>query len=278
MINLKFFRHVFCFVIINVICCYQVINAQFTLEHTFEASDISTTTLTNFSNNIAMNVSYYTIYNKSTNQVKLYNEDYSLFKSITITPPTNYRIFGIGTGGTSNPVFVMNDKTTFFVTFMIENITDINTATNLRLYNEDGIIVKDFGYGASVTAVFHTTKKGLLRLAIIRDKAISASSPRTYETEIYSVEGINTTGSISIKSNENILFAYPNPANSTISLPYQLKQGEKSSINIFNLNGQLIETKQIDSNFDKILLNVSNYAKGMYLYEVNGISKKFIVN
>jgi len=71
---------------------------------------------------------------------------------------------------------------------------------------------------------------------------------------------------------------YPNPANTTITLPYQLKQGEKSAMHIYNINGQLVETKQVDYVFDKILLNVSSYASGTYFYEVNGVSNKFIVN
>ena len=51
-----------------------------------------------------------------------------------------------------------------------------------------------------------------------------------------------------------------------------------SIMNIFNTKGQLIEAKQIDFSFDKILLNISNYSKGVYLYEVNGISKRFVVD
>ena len=46
---------------------------------------------------------------------------------------------------------------------------------------------------------------------------------------------------------------------------------------ISNIQGQLVELKQIDYVFDKIILNVSNYSKGVYIYEVNGVSNKFVV-
>ena len=48
-------------------------------------------------------------------------------------------------------------------------------------------------------------------------------------------------------------------------------------MNIFNINGQLIESKKIGYDFDKILLDVSGYAKGMYIYEVKNVSNKFVV-
>ncbi len=46
-------------------------------------------------------------------------------------------------------------------------------------------------------------------------------------------------------------------------------------MNIYGINVELIESKRIDSVFDKILLDVSGYAKGTYLYEVNGASNRF---
>jgi hypothetical protein len=72
-------------------------------------------------------------------------------------------------------------------------------------------------------------------------------------------------------------FAYPNPAKTTIYLPYQLKLGETSVMHIYNAYGQLIETKKIDATFNTILLNVSNYSKGVYIFEVNGAGNKFVV-
>ncbi len=97
-----------------------------------------------------------------------------------------------------------------------------------------------------------------------------------FKTEIYSLPGVGTN--VRSAQAEKVSSPYPNPAKTTVTLPYQLKQGETSTMNIYSINGQLIESKQIDSVFNKILLNVSGYAKGAYLYEVNGVSNRFIVN
>ena len=139
-------------------------------------------------------------------------------------------------------------------------------------------MLKDFGHiysgGTFYVPTFHMISNGKYRLSIVRTKN---TSPITYETEIYSLPG-NPPSDISSPRVISYQSPFPNPANSIITLPYQLRQGEMSVMHIFNLNGQLIEKKQVDSIFDKILLNVSNYVKGTYLYEVNGVSKKFIVD
>ena len=77
----------------------------------------------------------------------------------------------------------------------------------------------------------------------------------------------------------NVQTAYPNPTRITINLPYVLDKGQTTMMRrIYKTNGQLMEQKQIDSAFDKILLNVNSYQPGIYLYEYNGVSNKFIVN
>ncbi|MDR1678374.1 MAG: T9SS type A sorting domain-containing protein [Prevotellaceae bacterium] len=77
---------------------------------------------------------------------------------------------------------------------------------------------------------------------------------------------------------EKVSPPYPNPANTIVTLPYKLAQGKTSVMNIYSTSGQLIESKQIDSVFDRILLNVSGYAKGIYLYEANDVSNRFFTN
>ena len=96
-------------------------------------------------------------------------------------------------------------------------------------------------------------------------------------TEIYSVPGDPSAYDAGNTSVDSFSSPYPNPANTYITLPYKLNEGEFAVMNIFNINGQLIETKKIGYDFDKILLDVSGYAKGMYIYEVKNVSNKFVV-
>jgi len=241
-------------------------NAQITLEHTFDGSVSH-----NFTH-VTPTIDHYVYFNTTTNQVKLYNEDYSLYKSVTITPPANYSFNTVSTY--SKNIITTDGKVTFFVTFINNNTTD-DLRSNFKLYDEDGTIVKDFGYEYMfIIYGIHAISDNKLRLSILR---YTSTNPLTYQTDIYSLPGTVTSIAPPTEGNNTFQSPYPNPANTVITLPYKLEQGEMSVMSIYSINGQLIETKQIDYVFDKILLNVSGYAKGMYIYEVNGVSSRFVV-
>jgi hypothetical protein len=264
---LKMKNIIFSAIIVSLLFFSQTVNAQINLEHTYDG-DVG------YGNFYYPVISYYTYTNLATNQVRLYNEDHSLYKSITITPPAGYNCGSVSCF--SKNIATTDNKVTFFVSFRNPSVisTDPNKYSVLRLYNEDGTMIKDFGYAYFFFPSIHVVSSNKCRLTIHRQ---FSTTPTTYETDIYSLPGTAPVGVSNPKSSE-FQPPYPNPANNIINLPYQLTQGETSVMRIFNLNGQLIETKQIDSAFDKILLNVSGYTKGMYLYEVNGVSNRFIVD
>jgi len=244
----------------------QLGTAQINLEHTFDAY---VSTYGGFF--LPPSLECYTYFNSETKQMRVYNEDYSLYKSISFTPPASYSTSGMSV---LKNIFTTDGKLTFLVTFTNPDMINTNSWNALRLYDENGTLLKDFGYAYLFTSNIHVTSNKKYRLALIRYKA---TNPSTHTTEIYSLPGTPPVGVVEQKVNAN-LPPYPNPTNTVITLPYQLSQGEMSVMRIFNINGQLIETKQIDYVFDKILLNVSSYAKGIYFYEVNGISNRFIVD
>jgi len=240
----------------------QTTNAQINLEHTFEGS-------VRFSNTISSIVPYYTsdlgdvdfyITYMDANQIKLYNIDYSLYKSINL--PAGYVVMY---AAFFTKELFSNDNKIEFIAHICKEEGD---GEKIIICNEDGMILKEFVNGYEPFFSYIYKVNGQFKLSMYNDN--------NNTTEIYSLPG--TMSNAVPQTGSNIFqLPYPNPANSTITLPYQLKQGEISTMRIYNMNGQLIETKQIDSAFDKILLNVSNYRKGMYIYEVNGESKRFIV-
>jgi len=238
--------------------------AQINLEHTFNNEHVF------YENRFDVELFHCT----NNNQIKLYNTDYSLYKTVNITPPIGYTFSG---GFNFSKKLFNDDNKIEFTANFFKNEGGI-IYYNIRLYNEDGTMLKDFGEHpytiiASVIKINEQYKLSIYKYATPSVNAI---------TEIYSLPGTlpsNPTEPInnSSTSYNQLQTAYPNPANAVITLPYQLKQGEFSTMHIYNTNGQLIETKQIGYDFDKILLNVSGYTKGVYFYEVNGVSNKFIV-
>jgi len=241
-------------------------NAQINLEHTFEGDVCYSGTAIHDWPYQMGDAGFFIFQDYENYQLKLYNTDYSLYKSISLIQFQEYPDFWAYLF--TKKLFNTDDKIEFLLHLSIYN--DENRERRLLILNEDGAILKDFGNYENDGPVPILKINEQYKLVIYRYENDNAT------TEIYSLPGTMSNAVLQIGGN---IFQppYPNPANSTITLPYQLKQGEISTMRIYNMNGQLVETKQIDSAFDKILLNVSNYRRGMYIYEVNGESKRFIV-
>lgn len=304
-------------IIVAMVFCPQISQAQINLEHTFQNEFVyykSGYSLYYFSDTLYPNNSfYYTTCVNNTYHVKIYNSDYSINtdQTYTFTPPTGYEVDNIFL---SKKMFNTDDNYEFMVSYK-KTLYSLygNDNYKLILYDINRNVLNDFGTGASfynylnIQIINNQCKLLLYRYLYDADNNLFVN------TEIYSVPGTLTpiqtpgvsvdtvyvtdtiymtntivdtvyvTDTIYIPSGisqplpSNTQSAYPNPSNSIINLPYKLNQGETSVMRIFNMNGQLIETKRIDYVFDKIMLNVSNYAKGTYIYEVNNVSNRFIV-
>lgn len=248
--------------VINII----TVNAQIALEHTF--SNESSAVMV-FSTNSA---TYFYVLNSTNNQLKIFNSDYSVYKTLTLTPQTGYKLSNVYQFSTK--LFNTDDKIEFIVSsYQISN----SSVSSLKLYNENGETLKDFGNRASAMAF--TTTSNQTKLVVWGYTIDNTTNPATinYVTDIYTLPGSLSNGLKSFNA-ETLEPPYPNPTNTIINLPYKLDYGKTSVISIFNTNGQLIEQKQIDATFDKIMLDVSSYKSGVYIYEYNGHSSRFIVN
>ena len=322
------------------------LRAQITLEHTFSTSQKSGLASAGI---FYENINLYVV--NTTNQIILYNTDYSLYKIVTPSLPTDYII---GSALLPSTAYSTNGKIGFVVYFYNQNIgNSSNLFIGSRIYDEDGGLLMDLGFCNRLDGVsIHKVNNNQYRLSI--EKGMLGGNSYLHIAEIYSlpkahditvityrviVNGGSGSGyyvpgdivtiqagtppdgqqfknwtvispagaTIADSTLEKITFimpptpvtitanfeatttgtnilnttsllSYPNPAKTTINLPYRLKQGETSVMNIYNANGQLMETKKIDFVFDEIQLNVSGYTKGIYFYKVNGVSNKFIVN
>jgi hypothetical protein len=263
----------------------QMLNAQIELEHTFLNESMNFNIgLVNGEFNILQdpvtypeNSFYFTKIVDNSYRIKIYNSDYSLHTNETyqFTPPSGYEVSSVLP---SKKLFNADDNYEFMVTFSrISYVSYDNESYKTILYDIKGNVIKDFGASNSIYVYSYLLIINNSYKLLIQRTLYDTERNRFTNTEIYSVPGTHSSSASELKASKS-QSPYPNPANSIITLPYQLKQGETSVMRIFNINGQLIETKQIDFVFDKILLNVSAYTKGVYFYEVNGVSSRFIVN
>ena len=191
----------------------------------------------------------------------IYNLDFSIYKTLEINCPPVYSLENIGFVTTN--MFNYDDKVEFIVVFRKESETGAIFTT--KLYNEDGNILFDFENFYPFDAI----KKNGDDYFILNGSGVNNSY--LYYSVKPSTTNVKETN---IKRNS---LPYPNPSKQIINLPYKLNIGEQATMTIYDMNGKQIATKQINSTFDKILLDVSGYVKGMYVYEYNGKSGKFLV-
>ncbi|MFV0599150.1 MAG: T9SS type A sorting domain-containing protein [Bacteroidales bacterium] len=184
------------------------------------------------------------------NTIDIYNEDCVLEKRVTGLPTFDYIPF------LSKNVFTLSGKYEFVLAFL----NSTASRYEFRLYNEDGQLLFDFGeYSPSVF-------KGNKLIAY-------CSSSNGNQVKIY-----NVAGSINLTSTEDInskLLIYPNPASSMINIQYSVSSMQEMAIR--DINGRVIENILLDPGQKEIGLNVSGWAKGVYIYSYGGSTGKFIV-
>jgi hypothetical protein len=236
--------------------------AQINLEHSFSGASMYTPTNTNTQ-------TFYYSFDATSSILTIYDNNYSLYKSITITPPNGYKTPAF-TGGISNKIFNTDDLVEFCFSFTSNSNP---YESKLLLYNENLQVLKDFGNRISLfifKTVDNVTKCSVTGFTI-------NGSVITYYQDIYHLPGnlpvdVNTELPII-----NEQFPYPNPTNSFIVIPVTLKENETSIINIFNLNGQIIDSKALTGNEKQFIYNVKSLKPGVYFYQYNSTHEKFIV-
>jgi hypothetical protein len=244
-------------------------HAQINLEHSSTSSTLLISSFKTSSNGIM----FYTSPDTVSNQLKLYNEDFSLYKTIIIPRPAGY---STTISSLSDKLFNSNNSIEFICIFQRIYATPTVAwyVSKIIIYDENLTVLKDFGTYNNYIVPSVISEGSVSKLLFL---SWSPNSNSQYVNEIYTLPGSLPNNIAELKLSD-IKSAFPNPAKTIITLPYVLANEQTSTIRIYKLNGQFVDSKQIDSTFDKILLNVESYQPGIYIYEYNGISNKFVVN
>ena len=80
---------------------------------------------------------------------------------------------------------------------------------------------------------------------------------------------------ITTNNTDGILQVYPNPTNSTINVVYQAGSAQKLNLDIFNAIGQYMQNNsyELNAGIHTITLDVSDYAKGMYILNLQNVNE-----
>lgn len=212
---------------------------------------------------------YYT-YLPNGNSISIYNWNGSLYRTVSVTPPSGYSVQTVLC--LSKKIINNDDKVEMCVVF-VSSTTD-NSSHKMWLINEDGTKLNDFGnaYSWSSGYASYNGENHLNVYKVLIDENYNVS----YTTIIYNCSGTGSLG-VSQPNNTELGAAFPNPANNTITLPYKLNNKVSSEIHIFDANGHLLSSIPVGAHFNEIKLDISSFPAGIYIYECDGITNRFVV-
>lgn len=149
-----------------------------------------------------------------------------------------------------------------------------NMESRLLIINQGGNIVYDFGTASWISNNFSLYFLNNMWLYIISKEYYDNETQNYYyQTEVYQISKQSPQG-LSQVSAQNIP-AYPNPTSSQLNIPIGSQNGTRQ-VNIYDMNGRLIETKMGNDNGEVINVNVSNYPAGNYIYHNGSNAGQFI--
>lgn len=242
----------------GLICTFSY--SQITLDGTLTNSNYSEHL--NWFETKNFGIMYYNFSNTVVDELVFYEEDLSVYRTITITPPADYSTHILFP---CDSIFNNDEK----LEFLISHTNNGTGQQQVKLMNEDLDILYDFGTYFGWLNPYIVSSEGNSKL--IFKGALWGSD---YFLEIYSINitGLSTNSQYRIEKHP-----YPNPTGKSIALPYSLENSKNQVMNIFSSNGTLIDQFQIKPNENKLIINIENYSPGVYFYKYSNESKKFIV-
>nr|WP_294777390.1 T9SS type A sorting domain-containing protein [uncultured Flavobacterium sp.] len=232
---------------------------QINIEHTY-------TTTTNISNegygfvyafNTHQGIFYYTKeYLAGSNMITIYDSNHNFYKSIN-TP------FG-------SEICLITDKL-FNSDGLIEFLYVVGIHTYLM--NENGELL--FTWSDRWDPKLYRDNDNNYKLVVYNRSSSSSSIVRT--SDVYSLGG-----TLSLEQQELYLDksfkGYPNPTSNKIKISNGKYLVEETVLEIFDGNGKKVTEKKIMSGEKEIILDVSSYSNGIYIFKINGEAHKFVKN
>ena len=212
----------------------------------------------------------YYVMDVTNNQCRLYNNDHSLWKTISLSIPANYYLYDIqfvteNLFNTDNLIELMYVSYTY-------NTTSAYYTYDTRIANENGTVLLSIP-GGGYSAIY-SAQSGSRLFAWVYDYSVS---PSTVSTMIYALPGqvLTNIQEPTAKSGFSMPLSFPNPATNSITIPYILPESvHQAELKLYNSNGQVVKTFSIDHTFDNILIQTNDLPAGMYLYRIEAANFK----
>ena len=249
----KMKKNLFSLLLSTIITSYAF--GQITLEKTYSSENLQVYTN-------STETFYYSV-GQNLSTIKIYNADYTLKKQFTLASPVNI---------SSYDNFILS-KNIFNTDNLLEIVTTSGNYPNysIKIYNENGVLVKDFGTGYQFEDefdfhVYYDTNSNKNKLRLFKSSSNS--------TEIYNL----STNSLTTKeiTDKNKLTAFPIPTNKILNIVNP--NNGNNSLQVYDENGKIVINKLFTNSEKTISLDVEFLPKGIYIYKIGNINSKFLKN
>lgn len=229
--------------------------AQITLEHTFNPTNNASAIL--FSSNGTKLMANDT----GNNTIKLYNTDYSLWKSIPMPIPAGNKPYVVLY--VSDRLFNNDDNVEAYVSWW--NTSSLPFVYHSVVINETGSIIKDFGEGAYAYLYYIS---GTYKLFVTR---------QNYFMDVYALPGELPCGHCGLMGvprtaqGGNSPVVFPNPAGEgTITIQHGLPANISGMLIISADDGRQLGSWPVSGQQPQAKIDISSYVPGHYIVTILG--------
>lgn len=214
--------------------------------------------------------------------LKLYNTNHTLFKSINFANP--YPNFSHVIQYITENLFDMDAEVEFAVTF-----TNAPTSQRFAIFNEDGSILFNKNnaalWGTGTSPLANGPYLGIIPTTDGTKMILQIFNPTS--SKVYSLPGTvpcwecnggytgnRETSPAELQQANSKMF--PNPSSGQSQIDYDLPIGCKTAtLTVFSVDGKPIKSFTITSDFDSILLSNDDLPSGNYFYQIETPNKMF---
>jgi len=223
--------------------------------------EISTTESTWFTQLQNSGYKYYSM-DVVNNQCKIYNLDFSLWKTIALPIPSGYTLYDIQV--VSENLFSTDGLIGLAYMYYQYNSVQQYYTYGVKIIKEDGTVLVTAD-GAAYMYAISTGDNGAKFLVYLFDYS---TWPYFLGTTIYPLPGsLVGQQSVSPADLKTERYAFPNPAGSSITIPIPQTTGEgQGALKIIDPRGTEISSVKLTKNQSEFRLNTTSFPHGNYHY------------
>jgi len=196
------------------------------------------------------------------NQCRIYNNDYSLWKTINLSLMADYYLCDIQFV-TEDLFNTDNSIELLYVSYNYNSTLDYYTYET-RIVNETGTVLLSIP-GGGYSAIY-PSESGSKLFVWVYDYSLT---PYTVNTNVYSIPGQYTSDLTNVQEEKLVSLqkAFPNPAVKFTTIPYSLPDYVKQAVlKLYSTSGVQLKSVRVDPSSDNIKVQIDDLQNGIYLY------------